>query len=301
MYYDMSKRDYYEILGISKNATKIEIKKAFRKLAMQYHPDRNKEPGSEEKFKEINEAYEVLSNENKRSQYDQFGHSAFNQSGGFQGDFSNFGGFEDLNDIFSSFFGGGARSNRPRKGEDHHAEISIEFNESIFGKTINEKLDKWENGHKVKKHAEIKIPKGISSGMSVIVRDFGGQGFNGGPNGDLYLRVFVKSHKQYYREDNDIHLYMPISFLDIMNEKDIDVPTPYGEVTIALKEKYKSGTIIKIPGKGFPSVRGHYIGDFKVHLDIYVPKMNTKEKNAINKATKSLKDKTLLKWLKDFK
>lgn len=297
----MSKRDYYEILGISKNATQAEIKKAFRKLAMQHHPDKNKNHDAEEKFKEINEAYEVLSDKDKRAKYDQFGHSAFNQTGGFQGDFSGFGGFEDLNDIFSSFFGGGARSNRPRKGSDLHAEISIEFNESIFGKTLHEKLDKWENGHKVKKDAEIKIPAGIGSGMSVLVRGFGDQGFNGGPNGDLYLRVFVKNHKQFYREDNDIHLYMPVSFLDIMNEKDIDVPTPYGEVTIALKEKYKAGTVIKIPGKGFPSVRGGYKGDLKVHLDIYVPKMNAKEKNAVNKATKTVKDKTLLKWLKDFK
>ena len=296
----MSKKDYYEVLGIPKSATQAEVKKAFRKLAMQHHPDKSKAHDSEEKFKEINEAYEVLSDKNKREQYDQFGHAAFNQSNGFQGDFSGFGGFEDLNDIFSSFFGGGARSNRPRKGEDHHAEIFISFNESVFGKTINEKLDKWENGNKIKKDTEIKIPPGINSGMSVLVRGFGGQGFNGGPSGDLYLRIFVKNHKQYYRENNDIHVYMPISFLDIMNEKDIDVPTPYGKVTIGLKDKYKAGTIIKIPGKGFPSVRGGHNGDFKVHLDIYVPKMSEKQKNAINKSTKNLKDKTFVKWLKDF-
>lgn len=299
----MSKRDYYEVLGVSKNATQQDIKKAFRKKAMQYHPDRNKEADAEAKFKEVNEANEVLSDKNKRAQYDQFGHSAFENGGGFQGagGFSGFGGFEDLNDIFSSFFGGGARGNRPRKGADLHAEISITFEESIFGKTITEKLDKWVNGTKVKKEAEIKIPAGIGSGMSVLVRGFGEQGINGGPTGDLYLRVYVKEHKQYHRDGDDIHLYMPVSFLDIMNENDIDVPTPYGEVTIALKEKYRAGTIIRLSGKGFPGVRGGYRGDLKIHLDVYVPKMNAKEKNAVNKATKTVKDKTMSKWLKDFK
>jgi len=128
--------------------------------------------------------------------------------------------------------------------------------------------------------------------MSVLVRGFGDQGYNGGPNGDLYLRVNVKPHKQYHRDGNDIHIYMPVSFLDIMNESDIEVPTPYGEVTIGLKANYRAGTVIRIPEKGFPSVRGAFHGDLKVHLDIYVPKMNAKEKKAVIKATSTVKDKT---------
>jgi len=138
----MSKKDYYEILGVTKSATQAEIKKAFRKMAMKYHPDRNKDPEAEEKFKEVNEAHEVLSDENKRAQYDQFGHAAFANGGGGQGGFSGFGGFEDLNDIFSSFFGGGRANNGPRKGSDLQAQITITFEESVFGKTITEKLDK---------------------------------------------------------------------------------------------------------------------------------------------------------------
>nr|WP_106780017.1 molecular chaperone DnaJ [Lysinibacillus timonensis] len=128
----MSKRDYYEILGVSKGASKDEIKKAYRKLSKQYHPDLNKEPGADEKFKEIAEAYEVLSDDTKRSQYDQFGHEG--PSGGFGEGFSGFGGFDD---IFSSFFGGGSRRsdpNAPRKGDDLQYRMKVSFEDAVFGK-----------------------------------------------------------------------------------------------------------------------------------------------------------------------
>ena len=133
----MSKRDYYEVLGVSKSASKDEIKKAYRKLSKQYHPDINKEPGADEKFKEITEAYEVLSDDTKRSQYDQFGHEGPDRGfgGGFGGGFSGFGGFDD---IFSSFFGGGSsrRSdpNAPRKGDDLQYRMNISFEDAVFGK-----------------------------------------------------------------------------------------------------------------------------------------------------------------------
>ena len=143
------KRDYYEVLGVSKSATPDEIKKAYRKLAMKYHPDRNHEPGAEDKFKEINEAYEVLSDEKKRATYDQFGHAgmdgAFGQGGGFSGGFTDFG---DLGDIFGSFCGGGfggggsrRSSNQPRQGQDRYMQMRIDFMDSIFGKTETISLD----------------------------------------------------------------------------------------------------------------------------------------------------------------
>ncbi len=141
------KRDYYEVLGVSKSATPDEIKKAYRKLAMKYHPDVNKDPGAEDKFKEINEAYEVLSDEQKRSTYDQFGHAgmdgAFGQGGYSQG-FADFG---DLNDIFGSFFGGGfgggarRQSNAPRQGNDRLMKMRIDFMDAVFGKTETITLD----------------------------------------------------------------------------------------------------------------------------------------------------------------
>ncbi len=151
----MAKRDYYEVLGLSKGASAQEIKKAYRKLSKQYHPDINKEPDADAKFKEISEAYEVLSDDNKKAQYDQFGHAAFEQGGfgggGFGGGFGGFGGgfsgadFDDLGDIFSSFFGGGGRRrnpNAPRQGEDMLHRINISFTESIFGTKKNIKLRK---------------------------------------------------------------------------------------------------------------------------------------------------------------
>jgi molecular chaperone DnaJ len=132
----MSKRDYYEVLGVSKTATKDEIKKAYRKLSKQYHPDINKEPNADEKFKEIAEAYEVLSDDQKKAQYDQFGHAGPNQ--GFGGsDFGGFGGFED---IFSSFFGGGTRRrdpNAPRQGADLQYTMTLSFEEAVFGKDVD--------------------------------------------------------------------------------------------------------------------------------------------------------------------
>ena len=151
----MAKRDYYEVLGLSKGASAAEIKKAYRKLSKQYHPDINKEEGAEEKFKEITEAYEVLSDDNKKAQYDQFGHAAFGNggqggfggAGGFGGGFQGFsGGFDDLGDIFSSFFGGGGgrhNPNAPRQGEDLLHRMNISFEESVFGtkKTIKLRKD----------------------------------------------------------------------------------------------------------------------------------------------------------------
>lgn len=148
----MAKRDYYEVLGLSKGASAQEIKKAYRKLSKQYHPDINKAPDADEKFKEITEAYEVLSDDNKKAQYDQFGHAAFEQggAGGFGG-FGGFGGgfsgadFEDLGDIFSSFFGGGGRRrnpNAPRQGEDLLQRLNISFNDSVFGTKKTIKLRK---------------------------------------------------------------------------------------------------------------------------------------------------------------
>lgn len=146
----MSKRDYYEVLGVSKSASKDEIKKAYRKLSKKYHPDINKEAGSDEKFKEVKEAYETLSDDQKRSHYDQFGHTDPNQGfggGGFGGggDFGGFGGFDD---IFSSIFGGGARRrdpNAPRQGADLQYTMTLSFEEAAFGKEATIEIPREES------------------------------------------------------------------------------------------------------------------------------------------------------------
>ncbi|NQZ65762.1 MAG: DnaJ domain-containing protein [Mycoplasmatales bacterium] len=297
----MSKKDYYEVLGISRNATKDEIKKAFRKLAMKYHPDRNKESGAEEKFKEINEAYEVLSDDNKRQQYNQFGHNAFNGSESFGG-FGGFGGFDDIGDIFSSFFGGRSRNaNRPRRGDDYQMRTHVSFEESVFGKIINQKLPKFVNGVKTEVATEIKIPAGISDGQQIVLRGYGGEGYNNGPNGDLYISIFVKEHREWKRSGNDILIDIPISFLDIISERKIEIPTPYGMETISLKDVKESGEIFTLKNKGFPSIRGGYIGNMLVKINIHIPKMNDKEKDKILKNSKTIKDKIYTKWKKKFK
>lgn len=140
------KRDYYEVLGVSRSANEIEIKKAYRTLAKKYHPDVNKEPGSDVKFKEIQEAYEVLSDPSKKASYDQFGHAGMEGAGGFGGfgGSGGFGGFEDLNDIFGSFFGGGqsrSRQSGPRKGQDRFMQMKINFMDAVFGKEESISLD----------------------------------------------------------------------------------------------------------------------------------------------------------------
>lgn len=146
----MSKRDYYEVLGVDKNATPDEIKKAYRKLARQYHPDVNKEPDAAEKFKEVKEAYEVLSDENKRAQYDRYGHTDPNQGFGGFGGFGGGGGFEDFGgfgDIFDMFFGGGSRRNpnAPQRGADLQYTMTIEFKEAVFGKETDIEIPRTEN------------------------------------------------------------------------------------------------------------------------------------------------------------
>ena len=143
------KRDYYEVLGISKSASADEIKRAYRKMAKKYHPDVNKEPGAEEKFKEVQEAYDVLSVDNKKAAYDRYGHAAFDQAGGFgggAGGFGGFGGFEDvdLGDIFGSFFGGGGsrqRKSGPMRGEDRFVQLEIDFMDAIKGKKAEIKIN----------------------------------------------------------------------------------------------------------------------------------------------------------------
>ncbi len=363
----MKKRDYYEILGIDKNSDSKEVKKAYRKLAMKYHPDKNANPDAEDKFKEINEAYEILSDDNKRKQYDQFGHGAFDnqQSGGFSGGFEGFGGFSD---IFGDFFGGGfgnKNKNQPQKGEDYQTTVTIEFLESILGSTISRTLPKYSdcskcegsgansqsdikhcptcdgsghvmqamntpfgqvnsqrtcekcdgtgqyitdkcsycNGNKIraeKKEIDISIPKGINSGQSIIVSGFGGPGINGGPSGDLYLKVNVNNHEYYKREGNDIYIDIPVSIIDLLNGNTINVPTPYGKENIKLNNKYKSGDVITLSSKGAPSVRTGQNGDLFATLNFYIPKLSTKQKKVLIETLSKTKDKEYEDWINKF-
>lgn len=373
-----SKRDYYEVLGVSKSASKDEIKSAYRKLAKQYHPDLNKAPDAADKFKEVQEAYDVLYDDNKRAQYDQFGHAAFEQGGqgGFGGGNPFGGGFggagPDLSDIFNQFFGGGraqARRSGPQKGQDTLTRIRINFMDSILGtqislpvtydepcshchgtgaessssmttcphcggrgtvvtqqrtifgvvssesscphcggtgKIIRDKCHTCggEGYSRVKKDISINIPAGISSGQQIRVQGKGGRGYNGGPSGDLYVEVVVAPHPDFKRDGNDIHIEVPLSFVDCALGTTIEVPTVYGEVTVKVPEGTQPDQILKIKERGVKDLRSGRPGDEFVHIKVKTPtKLNKTQRDLLSafQAQVDKKDSVFSKWKDKFK
>ena len=287
----MSKRDYYEILGVSKNASDDEIKKAYRKLAVKYHPDKN--PGNkeaEEKFKEINEAHDVLSDKQKRARYDQFGHAGVGGTGSnpfgaggnpFGGGFDfngqtfnfDFGGGGAFDDILGSLFGfGGAR--RPRRGADYQTTVTLTFEEAIFGTTKSVSV----NGSNLK----VKIPAGIDDGMSVRIRGKGGPAPEGATEkGDLYVRVRVKPHKNLTREGAIILSEEKISMVDAALGCEIDVETVDGTVTMKVPAGTQSGTPFKLSGHGVPFRSDGDRGPHIVTVIVETPKNLSKKQKEL--------------------
>ena len=287
----MSKRDYYEILGVSKNASDDEIKKAYRKLAVKYHPDKN--PGNkeaEEKFKEINEAHDVLSDKQKRARYDQFGHAGVGGAGSnpfgaggnpFGGGFDfngqtfnfDFGGGGAFDDILGSLFGfGGAR--RPRRGADYQTTVTLTFEEAIFGTTKSVSV----NGSNLK----VKIPAGIDDGMSVKIRGKGGPAPEGATEkGDLYVRVRVKPHKNLTREGAIILSEEKISMVDAALGCEIDVETVDGTVTMKVPAGTQSGTPFKLSGHGVPFRSDGDRGPHIVTVIVETPKNLSKKQKEL--------------------
>ena len=260
-----SKRDYYEVLGVSKSASDDEIKKAYRKLAVKYHPDKN--PGDKEaeaKFKEINEAHDVLSDKQKRARYDQFGHAGVGGAGGnpfgggagnpfgqggafnfngqtFNFDFGGGGAFDDILGSIFGFGGGGAR--RPRRGADYQTNVTLTFEEAIFGTTESVTVDG--------KSMKVKIPAGIDDGMSIRLRGKGGPAPEGGTEpGDLYVRVRVKPHKHLTREGAIILSEEHINMVDAALGCEIEVETVDGTVTMKVPAGTQSGTPFKLSRHG---------------------------------------------------
>ena len=351
------KRDFYEVLGVSKSATKDEIKSAYRKLAKVYHPD-NKQTGDEAKFKEIQEAYDILYDDQKRQTYDQFGHAAFDQSaGGGAGGFNGFqGGFGDvdLGDLFGSFFGGGrarsrGNSNGPRRGNDTLQRVEISFMDSINGKkvklTVNydqtcskcngtgakdsssiktcskcngrgsivrqqqtifgvmqsettcpdcggtgkvvaEKCSEClGKGYKrVKSELDLNIPAGITNGQQIRIAGKGERGYNGGPNGDLYLEVIVKQHEYFTRQGNDIHINVPIDLVTACLGAKITVPTVYGDIEVNVPEGTQPNAILKVKGKGVKELNSSNYGDQYIHLQVKTPtKLSSEQRKLLTK------------------
>jgi len=272
-------KDYYKTLGVEKTASKEDVKKAFRKLAHEFHPDKNKgNPDAEKKFKEASEAYSVLSDDNKRAQYDQFGSAGpgFNpgQGGGGQGfggfDFSQFnqgGGFHfnqggvefDLGDIFGEFFGGGG-SRRPRKGRNITVDVEIPFKESIFGTERDIQVGKDK--------LTLKIPPGMESGQGLRVADKGEEGAGG--RGDLIVRVWVQEHPVFRKEAFNLVMDLPVKLTAALAGGTMDLETLDGNIELKIAAGTSHGEILRVKGKGVPYEGGGMFGNKSKRGDLLI-------------------------------
>ncbi len=277
----MANRDLYDILGVSKTASESEIKSAYRKLALKWHPDRNKEKDATEKFKEVNEAYEVLSNKEKRAKYDQFGHAAFGggtgynpfgqqsgnpfasyySSGGninFEDLFGGSDGFSDPFDIFSSFFGGQARGGRQART---HCSMTIEFSEAVSGveKTLV---------HQGKEYT-IKIPAGIDEGNRMRFDQF-----------DISFNI--RPSKVFKREGANIIVNQNLDFVTAILGGEITVPTLEGDLKIRIKPGTQPETVLRLSGKGIKVLNSSRHGDLYIRFAITLPtKLSSRQKSIL--------------------
>jgi len=360
------KQDYYSVLGVSKSATKDEIKKVYRKLAMKYHPDRN--PGDEKaeaKFKEVKEAYEVLSDEQKRATYDKFGHAGMGGAAG--GGFGGFGaggahgGFGDIfEDIFGDIFGGGAGgahrsggwSSGAQRGSDLRYSLDLTLEQAVAGTKINITVPTYVSceecigsgaekgsgsvscttchgagqvrmqqgffsiqqtcptchgsGKVIKnpckacsgqgrvrksKKLSVNIPAGVDTGDRIRLSGEGEAGVNGGPNGDLYVEVKVKSHEIFRRENNDLYCDVPVNFVMTALGGEIDVPTLNGRIKLKIPAGTQSGRHFRIRGKGVPGVRGGAKGDLLCNVIVETPvNLTSEQKDLLTKFDATMKD-----------
>lgn len=288
-----NKRDYYDILGVSKGASAEEIKKAYRKLALEWHPDRNKAANANEKFKEINEAYAVLSDPKKKETYDQFGHAAFQPGagqpgqgpfGGGQGPFNYTyytnggagGGFpfgEDFIDpfeIFEQFFGGGfgrAGGARARRQRSEY-ELTIDFIDAVAGATKEIHLPRGQAGEGSMQKT-IKIPAGVDNGSRIRFDDFD-------------IVIAVRPSREFKRDGDDVVVEHEITYAQAALGAVIEVPTIDGKLKLRVQPGTQPGTLLRLRGKGIPHVRGSGRGDQYVKVQIHVPtRLNHKQKDLL--------------------
>lgn len=340
-----AKRDYYEVLGVDRGATDEEIKRAFRKLAFKYHPDHNPNDGAEEKFKEVNEAYEVLSDSEKRAAYDRYGHGGAEEffGKGFEG--FNFGGFGD---IFEAFFGGttAATSQAPQRGADLHYEITITLEEAAFGceKEIN--ISRTENcslchgicckpgtqptrcpncngtgevrriqqslfgrftttttcsqcrgegriiidpcpqcrgtGKENRKRSIlVEIPAGIEHNSQIRLSGEGDAGSRGGPSGNVYVILSVKTHKLFTRDGDNILYDLPINFAQAALGAEVEVPTLDGTTKLKIPASSQTGQVLHLKNKGIPHLHKNGRGDQLVRLFVVTPDSLTQKQRQL--------------------
>ena len=277
----MAKRDYYDILGVRREATADEIKRSYRKLARNYHPDLH--PGdkqAEAKFKELQEAYDVIGDADKRGQYDRFGSAAFEQGGpgprsrtyswSGQGGPSEGAGFAGFEDVLGGLFGGRGAKGGGRfaefPGEDIEAEISIPFRVAVLGGDIDVELS-----GPTRKKLSIKIPPEVADGARLRLAGKGAAGSAGGRPGDLYVHVQVQPHPYFTRKGADLYVEVPITIAEASLGATIDVPTLDGALTVDVPAGASSGQKLRLRGKGGSTKAGGK-GDQYVQVKIVVPK-----------------------------
>ena len=308
------KRDYYEVLGVAKDADDAAIKKAYREIAKKYHPDINPSAEAAEIFKEASEAYSVLSDQEKRAQYDQFGHAAFDGSGGgYGGGFSGFSG--DMGDIFGDIFGdlfGGGRSRRndgPMKGANLRTAVRITFDESVKGCEKELKLNLKDpcptcrgTGREKQSHTvSVKIPAGVETGQQIRLAGQGEAGFNGGPYGDLFVVINVNPSDKFTRDGSTIYYTLNISFVQAALGDTVEVPTVHGNVEMVIPAGTQTGKTFRLKGKGAPRLRGGSQGDQLVTVKIVTPtKLNDAQKEALLAFAKASGDEKVAPQKKGF-
>ena len=303
----MDFKDYYKIMGVERDATQDEIKRAYRKLARKYHPDVSKEADAEIRFKEVGEAYEALKDPEKRAAYDQLGANwkagqDFNPppdwDAGFEFSGGGFTGGDSAaySDFFESLFGrGGAQGFRSagggpaggsasgygggfqRRGEDHHAKVVIDLEDAYQGASRSITLQSPEldsSGHVVtkKRTLNVKIPKGVKQGQQIRLSGQGSAGMGGGPAGDLYLEIEFKPHSIYRVEGHDVYIDLPITPWEAALGASVKVPTPDGKVDMKIQPNTPNGRKMRLKGRGIPAKQP---GDLYVVPQITVPPADT--------------------------
>ena len=304
----MEFRDYYEIMGVARDATQDDIKRAYRKLARKYHPDVSDDADAEERFKEVGEAYEVLKDAEKRAAYDQLGANwqagqdfrpppgwdegfEFSGSGeGFAGDGRGGFGGEQFSDFFETLFRqgqarGGFQGRRDvhMQGEDRHARISIDLLDSYTGATRSISLrvpEVTDDGHVVARDRtlNVKIPQGIRDGQKIRLTGQGGPGIGNGKAGDLFLEVELRAPNRYRIDGADVYLQLPVAPWEAALGATIKVPIPSGDVDLKIPTGSNQGGKLRLKGKGIPSGEP---GDFYVVLDVRLPPAETDEARAL--------------------
>jgi curved DNA-binding protein len=285
----MKFRDYYETLGVPRTATVDDVKRAYRKLARQYHPDVSKEKDAEARFKEIGEAYAVLKDPEKRAAYDQVGHDRkggqeFTPPPGWDAGFEFRGGDEmggagEFSDFFESLFGrgaargGGQRRSAKAAGEDHHARVLIDLEDAYTGarRSLALRMPALDDEGRVvmrERTLEVTIPKGIREGQHLRLAGQGGPGFGGGPAGDLYLEVAFAPHRRYHVDGRDVTVDLPLAPWEAALGASVRVPTPSGAVQLTVPPRSSAGRKLRLKGRGIP---GEPPGDLYAVVSIALP------------------------------